>query len=185
MARPDYLILGRITKVHGVRGGVKAVLYADAWAPFRGLGRYWVGPRGGPYRPVGIQVEAEHGRSLALKLAGIDSPEGAAEFVGHEIAIPRADAPAPPGETFYHYDILGLEVVSGERKLGVVLEILETPAHDVYVIGGSAGEWLLPATRVHIRRIDLATGRIELDPAADLAGLAAAEAEGETGSESV
>jgi ribosomal 30S subunit maturation factor RimM len=53
------------------------------------------------------------------------------------------------------------------------------------VIGGTAGEWLLPATRVHIRRIDLATGRIELDPAADLAGLAAAEAQGETGSESV
>lgn len=185
MARPDYLILGRITKVQGVRGGVKAVLYADEWAPFRGLVRYWVGPPGGPYRPVGIQVEAERGRALALKLAGVTSPEGAAEFVGHEIAIPRADAPPPPGGTFYHYDILGLDVVCGERKLGVVREILESPAHDVYVIGGSAGEWLLPATRVHIRRIDLAKGRIELDPAADLAGLAAFEAEGETGSESV
>jgi 16S rRNA processing protein RimM len=185
MARPDYLILGRITKVLGVRGGVKVVLYADDWAPFRGLGRYWVGPPGGPYGPVRIQVEAEHGRSLALKLAGVDSPEAAAEFVGHEIAIPRADAPPPPGGAFYHYDILGLDVVSGDRKLGVVREILETRAHDVYVIGGSAKEWLLPATRVHIRRIDLATGRIELDPAADLAGLAAAEPEGETGSESV
>jgi 16S rRNA processing protein RimM len=185
MARPDYLILGRITKVHGVRGGVKVVLYADAWEPFRGLDRYWVGPRGGPYRPVGIRVEAEHGRSLTVMLAGIDSPEGAAEFVGHDIAIPRADAPPSPGGTFYHYDIIGLDVVSDERKLGVVREILETRAHDVYVIGGSAGEWLLPATRVHIRRIDLAAGRIELDPAADLAGLAAAQAEGETGSESV
>ena len=34
-------------------------------------------------------------------------------------------------------------------------------------------EWLLPATRVHIRRIDLAAGRIELDPTADLSGLLA------------
>jgi 16S rRNA processing protein RimM len=185
MARPDYLILARITKVHGVRGGVKAVLYADAWTPFRELGRYWVGPPGGPYRPVEIQVEAEHRQSLALKLGGVNSPEGAAAFVGYEIAIPRTDAPPPPDGAFYHYDILGMDVVSGERKLGVVREIVETPAHDVYVIGGSAGEWLLPATRAHIRRIDLATGRIELDPAADLAGLAAAEAEGETGTESV
>ena len=185
MARPDYLILGRITKVHGLRGEVKVALYADEWAPFRGLERYWVGPSGGPYHPVAIQAEAEHGRSLALKLAGVDSPEVAAAMVGHEIAIPRADAPPPPDGTFYHYDILGLDVVAGERKLGVVREILETPAHDVYVIDGSTGEWLLPATRVHIRRIDLATGRIEVDPAADLAALAAGEAAGETGSESV
>ena len=69
--------------------------------------------------------------------------------------------------------------------LGRVREIVETPAHDVYVIDGSAGEWLLPATRVHIRRIDLAAGRIELDPAADLSGFAVAEARGERGPESV
>ncbi len=184
MGRPDYLILGRITKVHGVRGGVKVVLYTDTWSPFRGLDRCWVGPPGGPYRPVGIRVEGEHGRSLVLKLTDVDSPECAAALVGHEVAIPRAAAPPPPGGAFYHYDILGLDVVAGERKLGVVREILETPAHDVYVIGGSAGEWLLPATRVHIRRIDLAAGRIELDPGADLAGLAA-QVEGEAGSESV
>jgi len=55
----------------------------------------------------------------------------------------------------------------------------------VYVIDAPAGEWLLPATRAHIRRIDLAAGRIELDPAADAAGLAGAEAEGEAGPESV
>lgn len=185
MARPDYLILGRITKVHGVRGGVKVVLYADAWTPFRGRSRYWAGPPGGPYRQVELHVEAEHGRSLALKLSGVDTPEVAGTLVGHEIAIPRAEAPPPPEGTFYHYDILGLEVVAGERTLGVVREILETPAHDVYVIGGAAGEWLLPATRVHIRRIDLATGRIELDPGADLSGFAVAEAKGETGPESV
>jgi 16S rRNA processing protein RimM len=185
MARPDYLILGRITKVHGVRGGVKVVLYAEEWTPFRDLDRYWVGPPGGPYRPAGFHVEAEHGRSLALKLTGVDSPEAAAALVGHEIAIPRAAAPPPPDGAFYHYDILGLDVVAGARTLGVVREILETPGHDVYVIGGSAGEWLLPATRAYIRRIDLAAGRIEVDPGADLVGLAAAEPEGEAGSESV
>jgi 16S rRNA processing protein RimM len=185
MPRPDYLILGRIAKIHGVRGEVKVALYADRWAPFRGMGRCWVGPPGGPYRPVDIQAETERGRSLALKLAGIDSPEAATQLVGHEVAIPRGDAPPPPDGAFYHYDIIGLDVVAGGRRLGVVREILETPAHDVYVIDGAAGEWLLPATRAHIRRIDLEAGRIELDPAADLAGLAAGEAEGETGTESL
>lgn len=185
MVRPDNLILGRIAKVHGVRGEVKVALHADGWTAFRGLARCWVGPSGGPLRPVEIQAEREHGRSVALKLAGVDSPEAAARLVGQEIAIPRREAPPPPDGAFYHYDILGLEVVAEGRALGIVREILETPAHDVYVIDGAVGEWLLPATRVHIRRIDVDAGRIEVDPTADPAGLAGGGQERETGSESL
>jgi ribosomal 30S subunit maturation factor RimM len=55
----------------------------------------------------------------------------------------------------------------------------------VYVIQRGSGEWLLPATRVYIRRIDLAAGRIELQPSADVAGLGGADQEEERGSESV
>jgi 16S rRNA processing protein RimM len=121
---------------------------------------------------------------VTLKLVGVDAPEAVAPLLGHEVAIPRAGAPPPPDGTFYHYDILGLEVVSGDRALGSVGEIVETPAHDVYVIQRGSGEWLLPATRVYIRRIDLAAGRIELQPSADVAGLGADQEE-ERGSESV
>jgi 16S rRNA processing protein RimM len=94
----------------------------------------------------------------------VDTPEAAAGLVGHEVAIPRGEAPALPEGTFYHYDVLGLQVWEGDRPLGSVREILETPAHDVYVVQGPTGEWMLPATRAHIRRIDLAAGRIELEP---------------------
>jgi 16S rRNA processing protein RimM len=185
MGRPAYLFLGRVSKVHGIRGEVKVVLHADHWTRFPTLTRCWVGLPAGPLRPVEIQAATEHGRTVMLKLAEIDTPEAAALLVGYEIAIPRAEAPAPPEGMFYHYDILGLDVVAGKRTLGTVREILETPAHDVYVVGGSAGEWLLPATRVHIRHIDLATGRIELDPAADVAGLVGGDDQGGAGSESV
>jgi 16S rRNA processing protein RimM len=171
MPRPDYLILGRIAKGHGVRGEVKVVLYADGWEPFRGLDRCLVGPSNGSFQSMRIQAVAERGRTVTLKLAGVETPEAAAALAGHDVGIRRAEAPPPPEGTFYHYDILGLEVVAGGRMLGAVREILETPAHDVYVVEGPAGEWFVPATRAHIHRIDLAVGRIELDPAADVDGL--------------
>ncbi len=168
MAQRGYLILGRVVRPHGLRGEVKVVLFADSWTPFRNLIQCWLGPPGGPFQPFRL----EHGRgsegALVLKLGGVDTPEGAAGLVGYELAIPRAEAPAPPDGSYYHYDILGLEVVEGDRSLGSVCEILETPAHDVYVIRGPAGEWMLPATKRHIRRIDLATGRIEIEPELDL-----------------
>lgn len=168
MAQRGFLILGRVVRPHGVRGEVKVACFADSWEPFRGVGRVWVGPPKGPFRPVGLEHALEQDRTVVMKLAGVETPEAAARLVGYEVTVPRASAPSLPDGIFYHYDILGLEVWEGDRSLGTVREILETPAHDVYVVRGPAGEWMLPATRAHIRRIDLAAGRIEIEHGMDL-----------------
>lgn len=168
MAQPGYMILGRVVKAHGLRGEVKVALVAESWEPFRSLGRCWLGPPGGSSQLFRLERGQGRGHEVVLKLGGVDTSEAAAGLVGHEVAIPRGEAPALPEGTFYHYDILGLQVWEGDRPLGSVREILETPAHDVYVVQGPTGEWMLPATRAHIRRIDLAAGRIELEPWVDL-----------------
>jgi len=168
MVQPGHMILGRVVKAHGVRGEVKVDLVAESWEPFRTLGRCWLGPPAGPYQPFRLERGQGRGRGVVLKLGGVDTPEAAGRLVGHEVAIPRGEAPPLPEGTFYHYDILGLQVWEGERHLGSVREILETPAHDVYLIHGPTGEWMLPATRAHIHRIDLRAGRIELEPWVDL-----------------
>jgi 16S rRNA processing protein RimM len=182
VAPPDHLILGRIVKAHGVRGEVKVVSFADTWHPFRRLARLWVGPPGGPLRLVSVEAGHEHGREVRLKLHGVDSPEAASHLIGQELSIPRAEAPEPPEGSFYHHDLLGLLVVEGERPLGCVREILETPAHDVLVVQGATGEWMLPATRAHIRRVDLQAGRIEIEP---MAGLVSPAAGGEESPEAI
>lgn len=171
MAPPGYLILGRVVKPHGVRGEVKVACFADSWAPFQKVRRLWLGPPEGPFKPFTLEGGRQGDRAVVLKLAGVETPEAAAGLVGYEVAIPRAEAPAPPEGAFYHADILGLEVVHGDQSLGTVREILETPAHDVYVVQGPAGEWMLPATRAHVRRVDLAAGRIEIKPGVDVATL--------------
>ncbi len=168
MAPPGYLILGRIVKAFGVRGEVKVAAFVDRWAPFRELTQVWIGPEEGPLQVFGLETWRESRGGVILKLRGVDSPEAATGLLGHEVSLPRREAPDPPDGEYYHYDILGLKVVDGERALGRVREILETGAHDVFVIQGPVGEWLLPATRVHIRRIDVAAGRIQIEPMAGL-----------------
>ena len=182
MARRGFLILGQVVRTHGVRGEVQVACFADSWEPFKSLDRVWLGPTGGPYQSVDLERAQPRGRAVVLKLAGVVSPEGAAGLVGFEVVIPRAEAPQLPEGVFYHYDVLGLEVQEGGRRLGTVCEILETPAHDVYVIRGPLGEWMLPATRTHIRRIDPAAGRIEIEPGTDLE---AATSGGEESAEAV
>ncbi len=164
MAQPGYMILGHVAKAHGIGGEIKVSLVAESWEPFRDLGRCWLGPPAGPFRSFSLEGGRGRGREVVLRLGGVETPEAAAGLVGYELAVLRVEAPALPEGTFYHYDILGLQVWEGDRHLGSVCEILETPAHDVYVIQGPTGEWMLPATRAHIRRVDLAARRIELEP---------------------
>jgi 16S rRNA processing protein RimM len=168
MAQPGYMILGRVVKAHGLRGEVKVALDAESWEPFRSIDRCWIGPPAGPLQPFRLERGRGRGHTVVLKLEGVDTPEAAAGLRDHEVAIPRTEAPALPEGIYYHADILGLQVWEGDRHLGSVREILETPAHDVYVIQGPTAEWMLPATRAHIRRIDLAAGRIELEHWVDL-----------------
>ena len=182
MVQPRFLILGRVIKPHGIRSEVRMACFADSWGPFRDVHRVWVGPPGGPFHPVELTQSRTQDRAILITLAGVETPEAAARLVGYEVAVPRTEAPPLPDGRFYHYDILGLEVQEGGRFLGTVCEILEIPAHDVYVIRGPAGEWMLPATRTHIRRIDLAAGRIEIEPGMDLV---AATSGGEESAETV
>lgn len=47
--------------------------------------------------------------------------------------------------------------------LGRVTQILETGANDVYVVDGSQGEVLIPATREVVRSIDVSAGVITVE----------------------
>ncbi|MGH7431329.1 MAG: ribosome maturation factor RimM, partial [Candidatus Methylomirabilales bacterium] len=66
-------------------------------------------------------------------------------------------APALPEATYYHHDILGLTVqTEAGEGLGEIVDIWPSAAHDLYVVRRDAGEWLLPAVRAFILRVDLA-----------------------------
>jgi len=157
-----FLVLGRILKPYGLRGEVRVASWAEGAVLFRQLAECWIGPPDGTWRVVPVEWTKPHGQSVVVKLAGVDSSEAAAPLSGWDVAIPREAAPDPPDGSYYHADLLGLMVTDGERALGTVTEILETAAHDVLVVRGEAGEWMLPATRAHVRRIDLAARRIEI-----------------------
>jgi 16S rRNA processing protein RimM len=159
-----FLVLGRILKPYGLRGEVRAASWADGTALFSRLAECWIALPPAAWRAMPVEWTKPHGQSVVLKLTGVDTPEAAAKLAGWEIAIPREAAPDPPDGTYYHADLLGLAVVDGEQALGTVAEILETAAHDVLIVRGTTGEWMLPATRAHIRRIDLAARRIEILP---------------------
>ncbi len=65
---------------------------------------------------------------------GLNTAEQAQSLQGAELFIHRSMRPELPEGEFYVTDVLGMKVVTENGDdLGEVEEILETPAHDVYV----------------------------------------------------
>ena len=151
-----YLLLGRAVRIWGLDGKLKVAPYADSTTFSTDLAAIYVESAEGKLNRYVVESIRRAGASWVVKLRGVETPGQAAGLVGHELLVPRSAAPALPEGTYYHADLVGLRVRSEEgRELGRIVEIWETGANDVYVVHGQQGEWLLPATREVVRRVDL------------------------------
>ena len=97
-----------------------------------------------------------------LRLEGLESVETVRSLAGQWLVAPGEPVPdLPPGE-YYHYQLVGLEVVTDQgEELGTLQEVLVTGSNDVYVVRSATGdEILLPAISQVVKDVDLPAGRI-------------------------
>jgi len=152
-----YLVLGRAVKAWGLKGEVKVQPSADSIAIVAGSATVYLRGAGGDLAEYVVERVRPVGSAWLLQFQGVGTIEQAERLVDRELLIPRSAAPPLPEGTYYHADLIGLKVVTEEgRELGRIADIMETGANDVYVVHGEGSEWLLPAIREVVRRIDLA-----------------------------
>lgn len=153
----QYLMLGRAVKAWGLKGELKVQPYADSIAIAAGSATVYLRGTGGDLTEYIVERVRPSGSAWIMQFRGVETIEQAEQLVDRELLIPRSAAPTLPEGTYYHADLIGLQVVTEEgRELGRIVEILETGANDVYVVHGEDSEWLLPATKEVVRRVDLA-----------------------------
>lgn len=159
---PERLIVGRVAAAHGVRGEFRMAVLTNHPEHLPSLRTIYIGEDGTAYHPRRIQVRD---RDAVVKVAELTTPEEAAARRGELVRIDRTDAPPLPEGEFYHYQLLGLDVVDLDgQPLGRLAQIVETGANDVYIVVGPNGETLLPAIEAVIREIDLEGGRMVVKP---------------------
>ena len=159
-AAADLITVGRIVAPHGVRGEVRVRLETDFPERFEALRQAFL-VQAGRVEAIQITGRRPHRGGMLMTLEGIDTLDAAARLRGAAIAVSRSEAvPLGPGR-YYLFEIVGLRVrtVDG-RSLGVVAEVLQGPANNVYVVRGDGGEILIPALRDVVRLIDLAANEM-------------------------
>lgn len=153
----SHLVLGKISKAWGLKGELKVQSCADSIVMAAGLSTVCLKGAGSDLVEYTVEQVRQAGSVWILRLQGVQTIEQAERLVGCELLLPRSAAPILPEGTYYQADLIGLRVVTEEgRKLGRIVDILETGANDVYVVHGEGSEWLLPATREVVRTVDLA-----------------------------
>ncbi len=104
---------------------------------------------------------------LSRAFPDITSKEAADALRGISLYADRDKLPGLPDDEFYHADLIGLEVVdTGGTVLGQVSAVLNHGAGDLLEVYGSGltAPILLPFTKAVVPTVDLAAGRIVVDP---------------------
>jgi 16S rRNA processing protein RimM len=77
---------------------------------------------------------------------------------GTALEVPASDLPQPEDDTYYVFQLVGLEVVEeGGRGLGHVRDVVPYAANDVLELDSGV---LLPLVEDCVRKVDLDAGRI-------------------------
>lgn len=160
----DYIVVGRISGLYGVRGWVKVYSHTQ---PRKNILNYatWYLQRGGQWQAFALESGRVHGKGIVAKLQGCDDRDMAAAMLKSTVAIHRQQLPkAAPGE-YYWADLQGLRVRNLEGvELGVVDHLLETGANDVLVVQQGESERLIPfVTGQFVTEVDLEQGQITVD----------------------
>ena len=96
---------------------------------------------------------------MIARLEGVDDVNAAMRLKGKTVSVRREDARLPKG-AFFLQDILGARVAEEDgREIGTLVDILETPASNVYVVRGEK-EHLIPAVPEFVRETDVENGVI-------------------------
>jgi 16S rRNA processing protein RimM len=172
MAPPvRWVELGRIGAPFGLAGWMHVSSFTQ---PPEGLLEYreWALRREGGERDRRRLAEGQvQGERLVVRLQGIESRDAAALLTGAWIEVERTALPPTGDREYYRADLIGFEVRNLEgAQLGRVAYFIDAPAGAVMVVEDPEARrehWVL-ADPAHLRRVDLAARRIQVDWPAEL-----------------
>ncbi len=153
--------VGVISSTHGIRGEVKVFPTTDDVSRFLVLKQVIL-----EAKRETRELEIEHVKFfkqfVLLKFKGIDDINDVEKYKGAELWVTRENAvPLQEGEYFIA-DLIGLPVVTDEGgTLGVLKDVLQTGANDVYEVTMETGkELLLPVIDECVLNVNLEKGEI-------------------------
>ena len=159
----ERLQVGIISSTHGVRGEVKVFPTTDDVNRFKKL-KEVILDTGKETKILEIAGVKFFKQFAILKFKGIDTLNDVEKYRGASLYVTRANAVKLKKDEYFIADLMGLKVEDEDgNQIGVLREVLETGANDVYIIDMNDGrELLLPAIRQCVLNVDVEAGFMQV-----------------------
>ena len=161
------LQIGVITGTHGIKGLVKVLPFTDDPERFADMHEVTAVCVNGERIALEITHAHPHKDRILVSFKGMDNINLVEHLKGAELYVERKNA-APLGENEYYFaDLIGMKVVrdfgGDEQEIGILSDIMQTGANDVYVVRSENGhEMLIPAIRDCIVDVDIDAGLMKV-----------------------
>ena len=159
--------VGKIVNTHGIRGEVRVMSRTDF--PDE---RFSIGTKLGLFKPnakkpimVTVASHRQHKNFELVSFEGYPNINDVEEFKESYLKISEHNLTELEENAYYHHEILGCTVVSTDgREIGVVSEILETGANDVWEVTPAKGKkHYIPYIEDVVKDIDVDEKKITIE----------------------
>jgi 16S rRNA processing protein RimM len=156
--------VAQIGAPHGVRGEVRLWTFTEDPIAIRNYGPLEAEDGSRSFEITALRPAKGH---LVARLRGVDDRDAAERLTNIKLYVPRERLPAiEDDDTFYHVDLIGLAAVGKDgAALGSVAAVHDFGAGTLIEIQPPSGaSMLLPFNKAVVPQIDLAGGRVVIDP---------------------
>lgn len=164
----DFVSLGKISGVFGVKGWIKVYSHTD---PREGILNYspWYLKQREGWKAINPKTGHKQGKTIVAQLEGVDDRNQAETMIGLEIAVKSEQLPSLKKGEYYWSQLEGLHVSNVDNvNIGIVDYVFATGANDVLVVKKEeGGECLIPYLSGDvIKAVDLneSTMLVDWDP---------------------
>lgn len=160
----EFLEVGQIVGTHGVRGEMRVNPWADSPEFLKQFKIFYFDNKGNNgIKAVSVRP---HGNVVLVRLEGIETVEDASKMRNKVLYIRRADAKLKEGSYFIE-ELIGCDVLDADNaciSYGVLSDVSETGANDVWHIKKEGKEYLIPAIPDVVISADVANNKVVIRP---------------------
>lgn len=152
------VVVGRITRAHGVAGEVAVLVLSEVADRFADGAVVYLEDG----RRLTVSAARQHRDRLLVRFEEIADRSAAEAIARHDLVVPTSMSPDLPEGSWWDHDLVGSEVVTQTgRRLGALRDVIHTRANDVWsAVDEDGSETLIPVLGEVLVSVDTAGRRI-------------------------
>jgi 16S rRNA processing protein RimM len=170
--KDKYLLVGKTTKPHGLRGEVKIYCFSgqpENFLDYKELTLVDLNNR--LIGPIAVTKSRVQGKAAVVKFATIADRTAAEQIEGFEVLLLKEQLPETKAGEYYWHQYEGKQLVDTDGALiGTIRELFDSGAQDIFVVDTENGEALIPVINDFIVEetdkkivVDLPPGLLEIN----------------------